>query len=189
MLLGDRVMPKRKIKRGRLAPGHGWRAQPNHTILVLDRGALRLEYPAAWVVKVTDDCLRIYDKEPPADDCALGVSSHRWPSAVLGVSVASLVGAALASGKRTFIAVEPIVEEANLDHALAWGEGRWIAAPENREACARLCIARNAEVHALLTFDFWLSDRERVDPVWRGILATLQLGQWVDDPLRGPSLS
>jgi hypothetical protein len=173
----------------RLKPGHGWRAQPNHKILVLARGAVQLEYPETWFVEPTDDSLRIYDKEPPDDDCVLAVSYHRWPPEGQGLSVASLVRSSLEGDELPFTAMAPIVEESRMDLALAWGEGRFIDVREKREACARLCLARQGEIQALLTFDFWLAEMERCDPIWRSVLATLQLGQWITDPRRGPSIS
>jgi len=177
-------------KETRLAPGHGWRAQPKHKILVLGRGAVRLEYPETWVVEINDDCVKVYDKAPPDDDCVLAVSYHHWP-AVSGqnVSVASLVRTALENDERSLTVLDPIVEETRKDVALAWTQGRFIDSRMNREACARLCIARKSDIQALLTFDFWLSDLKSCDARWNAFLATLQLGQWVADPQRGPSLS
>jgi hypothetical protein len=64
-----------------------------------------------------------------------------------------------------------------------------VDARAGREACARLCIARKAGVQALLTFDFWLSDLEQCDVRWHGFLSSLQFGQWVADPTRGPVFS
>jgi len=173
-----------------VAPGHGWRAAPNHKILVLDRGAVRLEYPETWIVEADDGCVKVYDRKPPHDECVLGVSSHLWPPVLgEGVEVGRLVHTALASDERSFIALDPIIEETRIGTALAWGQGRFVDARVNREACARLCIARQAEIQALLTFDFWLSDLGRCDPLWRDFLAGLQVGRWVADPARGPSLS
>ena len=179
-----------KPKKLRLSTGHGWRAQANHKILVLDRGAVRLEYPETWVVELTDDCVKIHDRPLPDDDCVVGVSYHRWP-AVVGnkLTVGTLVREALADDERSFVEVDPIQEGTRIDIALAWGQGRFIDARVNREACARLCIARKAENQALITFDFWRSDVARCDAHWSAILASLQLGQWETDPRHGPSLS
>src|SRR5215471_2909131 len=98
----ERALPALKSKRLRLAPGHGWRSQPDHKILVLDRGAVLLEYPAAWVVTFDDDCVKVRDRKPPDDNCVLGVSYHRWPAAGNALSVASLVGTALGASERPY---------------------------------------------------------------------------------------
>lgn len=178
-----------KPKKVRLSAGHGWRAQANHKILVLDRGAVRLEYPETWVVKLTDDCVKIHDRPPPDDDCVLGVSYHRWPAAGDKLNVGALVRDTMESDERSFHKTGPVHEERRIDIAFAWAEGRFIDLRVNREACARLCIARKAEIQTLITFDFWLSDLARCDAHWNAIVASLQLGQWVTDPRSGPSLS
>src|SRR5260370_39827231 len=115
-------MTKMKSKRLRMSSRHGWRSQPGHKILVLDRGAVWLEYPAAWVVAFDDDCVKVRDKKPPDDNCVLGVSYHRWPPFGSGVSVASLVRTGLQAGERPATWCGPIAEETRIDLALAWGE-------------------------------------------------------------------
>jgi hypothetical protein len=179
-----------KAKKRRLTSGHGWRAQPNHKILVLDRGAVRLEYPETWFFEATEDSIEIHDKPPPDDDCVLRVSYHRWPTiAGQALTVGALVREALRSDERSFSSLNAVIEETRIDTTLAWGEGRFIDTRIDREACARLCIARKDEIQALLTFDFWLSDLDKCHARWLGFLASLQLGQSVADPARGPSLS
>jgi hypothetical protein len=84
-----------KPKKLKLTAAHGWRAQANHKILVLAQGALRLEYPETWVVEMTDDCVKIRDRAPPDDDCALGVSYHRWPGVGAKLAVGALVQEAM----------------------------------------------------------------------------------------------
>src|SRR5258708_18055661 len=174
--------------RMRLTAGHGWKAQPHHKILVLDRGAVRLEYPETWVVAFGDDCVKVFDKQPPDDDCTLAVSYHHWPAIGRGLTVATLVRSALEADERPLTGCESVLEEDHGDLVLAWGEGSFIDAGERREARSRLCIARRAEIQALLTFDFWLADAARCDTHWCDVLSTLQLGQWVADPRRGPAL-
>jgi hypothetical protein len=182
-------MGKQKKRTARLPANHGWRAQPHHKILVLGRGAVRLEIPEAWIVEVTDDCVKVFDRKPPDDECVLGVSYHLWPAAGRNLPVGPFVRGALEKDERAFLAIEPVVEETKMDIALAWAQGRFVDARVDREACSRLCLARKTEIQALLTFDFWSSDLAVCDPLWTMFLATLQLEQWVADPLRGPSLS
>lgn len=182
-------MARSKARKAQLVPGHGWRAQPNHKILVLGRGAVRLEIPETWVVEMSDDSVKVFDKTPPDDDCLLAVSYHHWPAVGQILSVGSLVRSAFEGDERSFVAIDPVIEETRIDIALAWAQGHFIDPRTNGKACARLCIARKAEIQALITFDFWLSDLPSCDRQWRMVLATLQLGQCVADPLHGPSLS
>lgn len=175
--------------KNRLAPNHGWRAQPGHKIVVLGRGAVRVEVPDAWVVEVAEDCVKAFDKKPPDDDCVLAVSYHLWPRAGQSLSPASLVQSALESDERALREITPAIEDTRIDTTLAWAQGTFVDARIDREAYARLCIARREEIQALVTFDFWVSDLAWCHPQWTAILASLQLGQWVADPLRGPTLS
>jgi hypothetical protein len=180
--------PKYEKTTLRMAPGHGWRAQPGHKIIVIGRGAVRLEYPERWHVLPADDCIKIHDKKPPKDDCVLAVSYHYWPPEGRELTVASLVASAFRDDERSFFTISPVVEENRIDFVLAWAEGRCIDAREKREACARLCLARKDEIQALVTFDFWLDDFARCDPLWHNFLASLQLAEWVADPRKGPVL-
>lgn len=91
--------------------------------------------------------------------------------------------------ERGFTSRSPIVEETRIDTQLAWGEGHFIDPNAKREACGRLCIARNGGIQALISFDFWLSDSSVCEAHWLKILSSLQLARWVEDPRRGPSYS
>lgn len=180
---------RRQSTTARLAPGHGWRARPNHNLLVLDAGAVRLEFPDTWTIEYAEDCIRVHDKPPPDDDCVLAVSYHPWPSIGNGLSPGSLVRSALEIDSRSVTVDGPVVEEAKIDIRLAWAQGRFTDPRTHREACTRVCLARKSEVQVLLTFDFWASDLARGDGYWTGFLSTLELAQKIDDPLRGPLLS
>lgn len=183
-------MPFDKTGEIHLAEHHGWKAKPGHQILVLDRGAARLDYPAGWVVRADDDCLKVYDKEPPDDDCVLGVSYHRWPRVPPpGPPVAELVRRAFDDDPRSLTARDAVVEETRGDLEIAWGEGRFVDEVTCRDACGRLCLAREEGIQALLTYDFWLDDRERCHAVWQGVLASLEIARWIDDPAVGPLVS
>jgi hypothetical protein len=178
-----------KSEPSRLADNHGWRAAPGHKILVLGRGAVRLEIPERWFVEVDEDCVKARDREPPDDECVLGVSHHLWPAAGNAPSVGRLVRTALDGDERSFAALHPITEETRIDIALGLGSGK-VRGCASRPRGLRAALHRaQGRVQALLTFDFWLSDLEQCDARWHGFLSSLQLGQWVADPTRGPVFS
>lgn len=110
-----------KLPKAQLAADHGWRAKSGHKILLLDRGAVRLEYPGAWYTEATDDCFKLHDKKPPDDECVLAVSYHHWPAIGREISVAALVRDTLAKDERSLRALEPIHEQSHVDFVLAWG--------------------------------------------------------------------
>lgn len=167
-------------------PDHTWTARPDHKILVLDRGAVRIEYPRHWHVLPGEGCIKISDAKPPHDECALGISHHRFPPEAAELGVASLVKSTLERDSRPFSEVAPIVQEERRGLALAWGHARYVDAPSGREACTRICLARKGEIQALITFEFWLADLARCDPLWKTFIDSVRIGEWVEDPRRGP---
>lgn len=172
-----------------LAPDHGWRSAPDRKILVIGRGAVRLDYPDTWVVTADEDSVKLHDRQPPDDDCVLAISYHRWPAITHTLPVAALVRMALDTDERACTAGELIVTEARTDLALAWGQGTFTDRRVSREAVTRLGIARKDGLQVLVTFDFWHSDLAACDAHWRDVLASMQLCQWVADPARGPFMS
>src|SRR5437763_753622 len=71
---------------------HAWTARPGCKILVVDRGAVRIDYPEEWHAAPTDDCMQIHDKAPPNDNCRLGVSYMTLPPGDFsGLPVATLL--------------------------------------------------------------------------------------------------
>lgn len=178
-----------KLPKAQLAADHGGRAKPGHKILLLDRGAVRLEYPGAWYTEATDDCFKLHDKKPPDDECVLAVSYHHWPAIGCKISVAALVRDTLAKDERSLRALEPICEQSHVDFVLAWGGGRFTDPTLNQEACTRCCLARKNESQALHTCDFWPPDLERC-PIYGSLFwQVYSFGQWIADPRHGPRLS
>jgi hypothetical protein len=119
----------------------------------------------------------------------LAVSYCHWSAAGRHLSVAPILPSALDGDERSFDSIGPVVEETRIDIDFPWAEARFIDPRANADACARMCLARRAEIQALITFDFWLAEITLREPQWHSFLATLQLGQWVADPLRGPMSS
>src|SRR2546430_5568965 len=64
-----------------LPEDHGWTATPGHKILVLDAGAVVVEFPADWVAAPAVGHVNVRDGATPADStCQLAVSCLRIPS-------------------------------------------------------------------------------------------------------------
>ncbi|HSF23972.1 MAG TPA: hypothetical protein VLE20_07080, partial [Blastocatellia bacterium] len=59
---------------------------------------------------------------------------------------------------------------------------------EQRDARSRICLGRGSNIQPLITMEFWEDDRTRFAPVWDDVLASLQLGVYVEDPTRGPAI-
>jgi hypothetical protein len=69
---------------------------------------------------------------------------------------------------------------------IAWRETRFVDKNEQREAISRSCVARGSDLQPLITFDFWVDDAPRLYAVWDELLRSLRLGDYVEDPTRGP---
>lgn len=64
----------------RLKEKHGWKSRPGHAICVIDRGAIRFDYPARWNVRVEDIQIHVRDRPQPDDNCVLSVSRKHIPT-------------------------------------------------------------------------------------------------------------
>lgn len=183
-------MPEWETDKLRLQTGHGWRARPGCKIFVADRGAVRFDCPQHWVVRPDADSVKLYDKEPPDDDSRLAVSYLRLPPVDWsGLPVAALVETGMRADERPIDTWGPIREVRHGDLELAWREVSFLDPAEKREARSRMCIARRSTLQCLITFDFWAADLESCGAVWETVLETLELGEVIADPKRGPMVS
>lgn len=167
----------------RLPEDHQWQALPGHKILVLDKGALRLDYPEDWTLNFGQDSLRLTDRETEeASDCLFQVSIHRllhgleWSQ----IPLETMVGESTAGDERGVEWSGQLIVEERPDFELAWTHGHFFDPKEEREAISRFCIARRGALMALITMDFWTDTAPTFDPVWRNVLSTLRLGQHLD---------
>src|SRR6266851_3965031 len=84
-------------------------SKAGYAVCVLDRGAVRFEFPRKWILTQRPDSVQIHDCEPPGDNCVLGVSRFLAPEEPIGVPVAELVAAAVAGDEREVLARNEIV--------------------------------------------------------------------------------
>ena len=169
---------------------HGWKAKPGHKILVLDAGAVLLEYPADWVVEPSCGHMEIRDGPSLEEsNCVLAVSYLRLPPRDWSdVPLSGLLLTAAEGDDRERIETGAPVEVTREELELAWTELRLVDPGERRQARSRLCLARCRGIQCLTTFDFWPEDSERLIPVWDGVLSSLRLDVDVEDLRRGRRL-
>src|SRR5258706_887671 len=179
-------MARKNKKTLRLQSDHQWRAKPSHQIFVADQGAVRFDIPERWIVIPEPDSVKLYDKQPPADDCVLAVSYLRLPPMDWsGLSLTMLLNKATESIEREVTALEKPVELRRADLECAWREMRCIDPKEQREAISYLCLGRRKLIQCLITFDFWVTDRAKCNAVWNVVLETLTLAEFIRDPPTG----
>ena len=170
----------------KLKPHHGWKGKPGYHLFVADRGAIRFNFPENWVVIPGEESINFHDKSPPDDDCRLSVSCMRLPPIDwTGLPLASLVQQVIDGDEREAKQTGPVVEEKRGDLELAWAEVSFRDQLEDRVAFSRICLGRESNVQCLITFDFWVDDAARAQPVWDEVLRSLELARYVEDPTVG----
>src|SRR5713101_9356044 len=162
------------------------KSKSGYSICVLDRGAVRLQFPSKWIVKQRPDSVQIHDCAPPDNNCVLGVSRFEAPEGSGEISLRDVVEAALAGDEREILESMETIEVRRGDLEMAWKEVRYFEPEQKREAFSRLAVARGGGVHCLITFDFWTNQSAEFAPVWEEVLRSLVLGWYVDDPAVGP---
>jgi hypothetical protein len=172
----------------RLKDRHGWKAKPGYAICAIDRGAIRFEYPQGWDVSADSDSLKVRDRPEPDDNCVLAVSQMHLPRELADqVPLRQLIAASMDNDPRDVHGrkeVQEIPREDGIE--LAYGEIRFVDTTEKREAFSRLAIARGSGVYCLMTFDFWVDEAAKCEPVWQEALRSLTLGIRIEDPTVGP---
>lgn len=168
---------------------HSWRAKEGNSILVLDRGAVRLEVPRAWtVIRTEHGSVRATDKPAPDDDCSLEVTVYRLPNIVEEIPSVSVLLAQAAPDEKDLhherVERKPIVEAARGDIRLALLETRF--RENSRDATSYTQIAIAGEIACLLTYAFWDDDSAAAGRVWQDVQESLVIGWYVEDPTRGP---
>jgi hypothetical protein len=180
------MSPPKKFK---LKRDHGWKAKAGYAICVLDRGAVRFEFPRKWIVKQRPDSVQIHDCAPPDNNCVLDVSHFLVPAESSGVPLRELVTVTAASDERKILERKEPIESRREDLEVAWIETRYADPQTRREALSRIAIGRGSGVHCLITYDFWADQATRFAPVWDEVLRSLVLGWYVEDTAAGPTVS
>lgn len=163
----------------KLEANHKWKAKPGYQIFVADWGAVRFDIPQGWVPAPSEGSVKLVDREPPHDDCALELSViHLAPIDWSGLSLAYLLRESAGDETRGPVLWQgDIVEEARDDLGIAWKSLRWLDAREGREACSFMAMARREHTQAYITLDYWRDDEARFGTVWRDVLDTLAVGE------------
>ena len=183
-------MPKWERRRLRLKKNHGWKSEPGCQIFVADRGAVRFDIPQGWVVVPGEGAVKICDKEPPNDNCAIQLTIFYLPRGIdwTDLPLAKMLEDATSKDDPDSgtLARSEVVTIERPDMEIAWRETRFVDKNEQREAISRSCVARGSDLQPLITFDFWVDDAPRLYAVWDELLRSLRLGDYVEDPTRGP---
>jgi hypothetical protein len=168
-----------------LDSSHVWKAAPGCRILIIDGGAVRFDFPARWTVISTPRYVCVTDRCPPDHRTMIAISWRRTPLGASGIPLTLLLTEATAAETR------PVLERKDPRGFLrpplegAWTEMRVLDSERSIEICTRLCLARADSTQALVMFDFRPEDEFTVFPVWNTLLATLSVGDYIEDPATG----
>ena len=174
----------------RMAKNHVWRTEPGYKILVLDRGAARVDIPEEWSIAPGEGCLEVRDKENK-DDAKCLFQITVFP-AIAGVNwgelpLAPLLEQAMEGSGHEIISRGPIETVSKPDLEVAWRETHFVDPEEHREAITCTCFARGANIHILISYSFWPEDERELRPHWAMLLRSLRLGEY-RDPATGQRL-
>lgn len=171
----------------KLRDTHGWKSKPGYCICVLDRGAIRFDFPSDWKLTRDDDAVRIRDREHPDDNCILAVSNLRLPPVAQEVPLREMIEGTAGHEEHEVLERMPTVEKKRADGVeIAWSEHRYTDPKENRDINARVCIGRGCGIHCLITFDCWTDMAQQFQSVWEEVLRSLDFALPVQDPTIGP---
>ena len=171
----------------KLKPNHKWKSKPGYSICVIDRGAVRFDYPSDWVVKPDEGSLHLHDQEPCVESCDLGVSIFRVPmAAVRDLNMDDMLRGTLAGEREPYEQSETRrIVRGGLE--IVWLEQRYVDKEYGRDARFRVALARETAV-CLISMNYWSAQAERLEPVWDEVLASLVMGLPVNDPTMGPTI-
>ena len=166
----------------KMAKNHVWKASPGYQILVLDRGAARIDIPQGWVVSPGENCLEVRDRPSPDDRCLIQITVFPQVEGVdfSQIPIGPLFESVLQGDETEVLSRSPLHEERRKDLEFVWRETRYIDTEEHREACTRNCFARRVGIHVVISFSNWPEDFEEFTPAWEEVLRSLRVGEFVD---------
>jgi hypothetical protein len=173
----------------KLSASHRWKASPGHNILVLDAGAVRLEYPTSWRVIPKSNRLQIHDRQPPDDEGRFQITVFRLPKlkdrSWDEVPLDELLHNAITTEpqkrrhrksfeRRALLKDVTTIRRPDLEYV--WAETTAPDPKNGRTILTRQVLARARGVQPLITFDYYAAREEDYVPVWQHTMNSLRLG-------------
>ncbi|HEY1339796.1 MAG TPA: hypothetical protein VGF59_19925 [Bryobacteraceae bacterium] len=173
------------VKKLRLKSNHTWKSRPGYSICVIDRGAVRFDYPSHWIVEPGEGAVHLHDQPPSVESCDLGVSIFRVPlELVRDLSLDETLHKTLGEEREPYRQSQ-VQRIDRLDVEIAWLEQFYVDADYKRDAKFRVALARG-DTLCLISMNYWLDRASQLEPVWEEVLRTLLLDVPINDPAAGP---
>ncbi len=142
-------------------------ASKNYTF---GKAGASVSLPDDWTVQIDGDALQAWDSPPPKETCHLSLSLKPLPPIPLPkLPLKSLLIQSL--GGRQDVHVSEI-QRGKLQ--LVKTEVCFVDQQRNQPARTRTALAATRKCLALVSFNFWETDLERVHPVWVGVTESLK---------------
>ena len=179
-----------------LPKNHGWRtSKRGNSVFVADRGAVQFEFPRPWIIEPTDwGSIMLRDHPHPNENVRIEVSLIQLYNAD-GVPIRKTGapvdwGIPLIHMYLKMVQNDPrdIIERGKLNEAnspefeAVWQQIAYMDTEVCREIHSRTCFARANGVVAILTLDFWTEYSSTAYRVWREMMGTLKVGDYISDP-------
>ena len=186
-----------------LPPNHGWRTtSPKNSLFIVERGAVQFEFPREWIIVPSSrGTLLVQDKPYPNENMRFDVgvgqllNADGVPLRRLGVSADWVKPIDEAFMNDIKPPSNELLEEGRLRIAsgpnfeAAWRQVAFIDKEENRKVISRTCVARANSTCGIITFDFWPEYASRANRVWRLMMATLKIGEYIEDPTQAMKMN
>ncbi len=166
----------------KLAKNHAWKSAPGYQILVVDRGAARLDIPIGWLVAPDETGLEVRNRPKPDDTCLIQISILPMPEGIdwSALPLAILLENAMEGSDTETLVRGPLVQVDRPGLHGVWRETRYIDPEERREACSFCIFAREGGIHVVITLSCWPEGLPEFTPVWEELLRSLRIGEYRD---------
>src|SRR5580698_10732906 len=130
------------VEKLKLKDNHTWKSKPGFSICVIDRGAVRFDYPSKWIVEPDEGAVHLHDQPPSVESCDLGVSIFHVPvEYVRDLSLDDTLRDTLGKDRQPYQQSE-IHHITRGDLEVSWLEQRYMDTEYNRDARFRVALAR-----------------------------------------------
>jgi hypothetical protein len=168
-----------------LASSHVWKAAPGCRILVVDNGGLRCDIPREWIVYSPRRHVFAIDRFPPDNRCMAAISCRRVSSEVMAMPLGLILEEWVQGEDRQVLERSQSVRFRRWPLEAAWLQLRLADPDAAGGKSTRVCVARADRTLAFIVLDFESDDESSICEIWRTMMATLAVGDYIADPRTG----
>lgn len=159
-----------------------------YQLIVLDRGAVHICFPEGWIARPSDKgSMRLHDAEPPDDSCRLEISYWKLHP-VMALNFPFETAVKVLQDTKTELEheekKEPVLSRRD-GLRFGWVESQYPDPDNGRAVCSRSLLVVGNKIQVIITYDCWADETERFEPVWKTLLRTIRLGEYIANPASG----